>query len=101
VNVFGPLGKPPESPPKINLAQLWVSLLMPPLVAGIGTPFFLIGNIGVTALVFVIGMAVFLDCMSERFRGRSLTLLGFGYLVGQLVICTAVGAGACLLMFAS
>jgi hypothetical protein len=71
------------------------------VVAGVGTPFLAFANIGVTALMFVLGMAMFLDCMSERFWGRSLVLLGFGYLVGQLVVCTAVGAGACYWMFAS
>ena len=69
------------------------------MVAGVGTPIFLVYNIIITVIAIVMGLSMFLESISDRYRGRSVTFLGFGYFIGQSMICLVVGLGSCSLMF--
>jgi len=89
----------PPPPPEIHRGLLWISLLIPPVIAGVGTPIFLLSNILITLIAIVFGLHMFVVSVSDRYRGRSLTLLGFGYFIGQSMICLVAGLGSCLLMF--
>lgn len=88
----------PPPPPEIHRGLLWISLLIPPVIAGVGTPIFLIYNIFIALIAIVLGLHMFVISLSDRYRGRSLTLLGFGYFIGQSIICSIVGLGSCALM---
>ncbi len=88
----------PELPPEISRGKLWVTLLIPPLVAGFGTPLFGVNNIVIATVTIVIFMIAFMGVVHVRYRGHSLTFLGFAYLIGQSMICLVVGWGACLIM---
>jgi hypothetical protein len=78
--------------------MLWATLLIPPLLAGLGAPLLLFGNIVLVAITIIVCLFVFLAVMQVRYRGNSLTFLGFAYFIGQSMICLVVGLGSCALM---
>jgi len=62
-------------------------------------PILLFYNILITLLAIMVGLAMFVESVSPRYAGRSVTFLGFGYFIGQSMICLVVGLGACALTF--
>ena len=101
---------PPEEPPVISQRRLWTALLGPtaatllfslPAMLGSGDieGSILLSPLG-ALITIVICQVLFLRTMKVRYRGRSMALLGFGFFIGQLVICFAVWFGACVLVVA-
>ncbi|WP_035613088.1 hypothetical protein [Haloferula sp. BvORR071] len=103
----------PQEPPQIPQRKLWTTLLAPPLLTG-GLNLIIaalregLGDGGVTLSLCVplvglvaifVGLVHFLACLRVRYRGNSVVLSGFGYFIGQVVICFAVWFGTCLAAF--
>ena len=103
----------PPPYPKIPLKPLWISLAVPPLISVI--PNLLLGLLThggdawaytlwspPLALCFII---VFLfpykNAVKHRYRGTSLVLLGWAYVIGQIIVCTALWFGTCVMAFSN
>jgi hypothetical protein len=100
---------PPDNP-TVPAAPLWTSLLVPPLVMAAGglliglsserqikESLFLFMPLLVVALIFGLSF-VFSPALGRRYRGTSLVLLVFAYVIGQVIICLALWFGSCLLV---
>lgn len=74
-------------------------MLIPHVVAWIGTPLFGMNNVAITTITIVIFMIAFMGVVQVRYRGPSLTFLGFAYFLSQIMICLVVGLGACHFTF--
>lgn len=99
----------PAPPPEVPKNKLWASLSIPPVVTVIAT--FLVGgtyqsqNYGIEflyvlplGLLTILGcLAVFVSAWKVRYRGRSLVLTSFGYVLGQIILCLGLWFGACML----
>lgn len=96
-------------PPKISRGKLWASLIAPPgatflanCITGLnwnrndyGASFLWVP---ILSLVLAIGfLFIFNSSVRPRYQGRSAILLGFFYVIGQIVICLAVWFGSCFL----
>lgn len=79
-----------QKPPKIPRGSCWFFVLAPPvleIISGLlpGTKWDPPAMLA--AGIFCLG---FLGCMSVRYRGRSLVLLGAAYYLGEFIICLAI-----------
>ena len=88
----------PEEIPAIPRGELLTSLLFPPGLIALLTFVFIsleAGNDSEWLVLFVIPIVVlvslvhFLTAVQVRYRGRSFVLLGFGFFIGETVICLA------------
>lgn len=101
-------------PPKLNLKQLWLALLLPPAVLTLFMVWFNVfpkmidgpnGDMAFTILcVFVclatiVGWVLFSLCLLVRFRGASLVLLILAYPIFQAVLLFAIFFVGCLAIF--
>ena len=99
----------PVPVPGIARGKLWVSLAAPPAATFIancitglnwarndyGASFLWVP---ILSLVLIIGFLFsFNSALRPRYQGRSAVLLGFFYLIGQIVVCLAVWFGSCFL----
>lgn len=100
---------PPDGlePPRLNVLQVWITLLAP-------AAFALITNLLVrasgsssdgyfqmlvlTAILAVCGWIYFGNLIFERYRGCSAVMLLFAYPLGQFVICLGVWGGSLYLL---
>ncbi|MEO1836840.1 MAG: hypothetical protein ABGZ49_15265 [Akkermansiaceae bacterium] len=106
---------PPLPPPP---TKLWTCLLLPLAVtlvssivvmillgAGVADSYdalvYLLVPGAAGALAGLLGTPGFVLLMRQRYRGRSLWLLGFAYPIGQIVLSGVTGFGACLAIAAS
>ena len=99
----------PQEPPQIPRGKLWTCLLAPPLLSGLLTAILAAATrheYGQGAVVVLpVGLAAiiiclfpFLACLRVRYQGRSVTLLGWGYFLGQIIVCLSIWFGTCLLV---
>lgn len=99
----------PQAPPEIPRGKLWTSLLVPPLLSTFLTLILAAASkkdYGIAAMVVLpVGLIAiiaclfpFLACLRIRYRGRSVTLLGWGFFLGQIILCLSLWFGACLLV---
>ncbi len=106
----------PQEPPQVPRGKLWTALLVPPLLTGgLNLAIAALGSVGalgssgadnaiglsmcllpVGLLVIIICLIPFLACLRVRYRGSSVVLSGFGYFIGQVVICFAIWFGTCV-----
>ena len=100
----------PQPLPEIPRGRLWASLLVPPLLTVASTAVLVqktvndygIGGLGVLPLgliAVIVCLFPFLRALRVRYQGRSVTLLGWGFFIGQIVICLTVWYGTCLVVF--
>ena len=94
----------PEPLPAIPLGKLWVALLAPSLLTllltlAFGSSRYLESLIMATPLasliIIIYFLRSFLNALRVRYRGRSVTLLGWGYFIGQVFLCLAAWIGTC------
>lgn len=99
----------PVVPPPIHRGKMWVTLAAPTVVAVLcnlciglsgkkdayGAHY--LGALPFIGIAILIGVFCFYAVIRKRYRGRSIGLLIFGYLLGQIGICVAVWFGTCLL----
>lgn len=99
----------PQEPPQIPRGKLWASLLVPPLfsvlltaiLAGATRHNYGEGGLAVLPLgliAIITCLFPFLACLRVRYRGTSVTLLGWGYFLGQIILCLSLWFGTCLLV---
>lgn len=91
----------PVPPPEIPQKALWALLLIPPgvtfvlsLLTGDGNLMLAVPLLGIMTILFWQGK--FVAVMRRRYRGRSMTLMGFFFLIGQMIICFCLWFGTCL-----
>ena len=100
----------PQEPPQIPRGKLWACLLVPPVLSGVFTAT-IAANLSKnsyrieTLFVLPIGLIAIIACLFPylaairvRYRGRSVALLGWGFFLGQIIICLSVWFGTCLLV---
>jgi hypothetical protein len=107
------MNEPPEvptPPPDIPRGLLWTSLMAPPLMTSIltmvigatykrtsyGEAFLLVLPVALLTILFC--LASFVSAWKVRYRGRSLVLTSFGYLLGQIILCLGLWFGGCYLI---
>ena len=73
--------------------------MIPSVVAAVGAPIFFVYNVVITMLAIIVGWAMFSESLSGSYAGRSATFLGFGYFIGQFMVCLVAGLGACVLQW--
>lgn len=98
----------PQEPPPIPRGKLWASLVTPPGISVIGTlvagayatqnsygiEFLFVLPLGLLAIL--VCLAFFISAWRVRYRGRSLVLTGFGFLLGQIIVCLTLWFGTCM-----
>ena len=99
----------PSPPPEIPRGKLWTSLLLPLGITFIGSviaamvaepstygraEFLVVLPVGLVAIL--VCLAVFISAWRVRYRGTSLVLTGFGFLLGQVILCLALWFGCCV-----
>ncbi|OYV04185.1 MAG: hypothetical protein CFE26_18245 [Verrucomicrobiales bacterium VVV1] len=91
--------------PEIPRGRLWLALLTPPLLMGVGNlvaglskflPLYLVTPI-VAFFGIIWGAIHFNELMRFRHLGGFRDLIVFFYLIGQIVICLALWYGSCFL----
>ncbi len=99
----------PETPkpvPEIPRGRLWLLLLTPPLLTGVGNlvaglpNFFLLYLLTPLIAFFTVvwGAIHFNELIRFRHLGGFRDLIVFFYLLGQIVICLAVWYGSCFIL---
>jgi hypothetical protein len=101
--------RPPPPEPRVPMGKLWTALVVPPVLAAIagivsGVDFgvgldavryvFMIVTAGFTVMLFLFASAV-----RARYRGPSLLYLNVAFVLGQIIVCTAVVFGSCLVAY--
>ena len=99
----------PRIPPRISSRKLWLCLATPPsliLIANLLIPFLGMSEqyfsawlvtIPIILLGFIPGLAFhFKDAVGVRYRGRSLQFLVWSFILGEMIVCSALSVGSCV-----
>jgi hypothetical protein len=97
--------RPPEVPqpvPEIPKRALWLTLGVPPVAAVLAgmmiaifdeSEFVAFPAAMVCILTTVAGLGQFDALMARRYQGHSAVFLSWAYILGQMILCAALGTG--------